>query len=201
MKIRGGCYVSSDGAPSYLPEWDASTPLRGMCYTIIMQYQISKAEAACSPCFPKAFFAGLELRLTLRRHPNLAERLSWCLTHFRLKFGLVHCKIVLVHVLPREIQELVLILPAQRLLLELFRFVWWKWWLGDLSDEIGCRGFCETVDEDAYERDLDENVEAKAKTEEYASPVLEPQLLLLLVVAHAREVRLKLLYVSLSEVW
>ena len=56
------------------------------------------------------------IRSTLRRHPtHLAERLSWRLTYFGLELGLVHRKIVLVHVLPRQIEELVFVLPPKRI--------------------------------------------------------------------------------------
>jgi hypothetical protein len=73
---------------------------------------------------------------TLRRHPNLAERLSRSLTYFRLQLGLVHCEIVLVHVLPWQVQELVLVLPSKRILLEFLGFGRRKRWFSDLCDEI-----------------------------------------------------------------
>jgi hypothetical protein len=113
----------------------------------------------------------------------------------------VHRKIILVHVLPWQIQEFVFVLPAQRILLELLGLGRWKWRLGNLRDEVCRGGLRETVDEDAHKRDLDENVEAKAETEEHTSSVLEPQLLLLFVVANTCEVRLELMHVSLIEVW
>jgi hypothetical protein len=53
---------------------------------------------------------------------NLAEGLPWRLTYIGLECWLVHCDVVRVHVMPRHVQELVLVLPANRILFELFSF-------------------------------------------------------------------------------
>lgn len=67
-----------------------------------------------------------------------------------------------------------------------------KWWFRDLGDEIGSRSFCETVDQDTNEGNLDKDIEAETKSKKYSSTVLEPQLLLFLVVFNTRKVRLEL---------
>lgn len=104
----------------------------------------------------------------------------------------MHCDVVCVHVVPRHVQELVLILPAERLLLELLSLRWRGRRVGDFGDKVRCRGFCETVDEHSHERDLDEDVEAQAEAEENASAVFEPQFLLVFVVTDAGEVGFEL---------
>lgn len=43
----------------------------------------------------------------------LAERLPWCLTDVRLEARLMHADVVRIHVLPRQLQKLVLVLPAK----------------------------------------------------------------------------------------
>lgn len=107
---------------------------------------------------------------------------------------LVHCDVVCIHVVPRHVEELVLVRPAERLILELIGFGGWWWWVSDLCDEICRRSFCETVDKDTYERYLDEDVEAQTEPKEYTSTVFEPQLLLVFVVADACEVWFELYY-------
>ena len=104
----------------------------------------------------------------------------------------MHCKVVFVHVLPGQVQELVLVLPTKRLFFELVGFARGKRRFCDLGNEICCRGFCDTVDEDANKWDLDEDVEAEAETEKYASSIPEPKLLLLLGVTYACKVGLEL---------
>lgn len=100
----------------------------------------------------------------------------------------MHRDVVCVHVVPRHVEELVLVLPAKRLVLELFGFSGWWGRVSDLGDEVCRRSFCETVDKDAYEWYLNEYVEAQTKAEEYTSTVFEPQLLLIFVVAYTCEV-------------
>ena len=108
----------------------------------------------------------------------------------------MHCDVVCIHIVPRHVQELVLIFPTKRILLELFGFSGWWWWFSDFGDEIGGRSLCESVDKYANERYLDEDVEAQAEAEKYARAVFEPQLLLGFVILDACEVRLELTCVS-----
>lgn len=75
------------------------------------------------------------------------------------------CNVVLVHVLPWEVQELMLILPADRLCLEVFCIRWGWRRFRDLGDEIGGGSLCETVYEYSDKGDLDEDVETQAKPE------------------------------------
>lgn len=104
----------------------------------------------------------------------------------------MHGDVVLIQFLPWQAQELVFILPAQRLLLEFVGFLWWKRRLGDFGDEVGGGCFGEAVDEDADEGDLDEGKEGEAEAEEDAGAVFEPDLLLFAGVADAAEVGLEL---------
>lgn len=51
--------------------------------------------------------------------------------------------------------------------------------IGNFGDEESSRGFCNTVDKDAQEGDLEEAVKANAEAEEDAFALAEPGLLLL----------------------
>lgn len=48
-----------------------------------------------------------------RRHDGLTKRLPRGLAHFGLVLGLVHGQVVFVHVLPGQIEKLMLVLPAE----------------------------------------------------------------------------------------
>lgn len=100
----------------------------------------------------------------------------------------MHADVVSIHVLPRQFKEFVLVLPTEGVFLELLCLIWWQRWLGDLGDQICRRCFSQTIDQDTHKRDLNEYVKPKSKTKKDTRAVLEPQLLLLLVVADAREV-------------
>lgn len=86
----------------------------------------------------------------------------------------MHGDVVRVHVLQRQIQELVLVLPTKRLLLELFSFGRWQRRFSDLGNKIRGRGFCEAVDKDTNEWNLDEDVEADTEAEQDPGTILEP---------------------------
>lgn len=51
--------------------------------------------------------------------------------------------------------------------------------IGNLGDEKSSRGFCDAVDEDAQEGDLEEAVKADSEAEEDSFALAEPGLLLL----------------------
>jgi hypothetical protein len=71
-------------------------------------------------------------------------------------------------------------------------FGWRRWRFCDLGDEVGRRSLRESVYKHANKRYLDEDVEAQTETEKYASAVLEPQLLLVLIVADTCKVGFEL---------
>jgi hypothetical protein len=75
---------------------------------------------------------------TTYRCSDLAEGLPWCLSHFRLEGWLVHGDVVCVHVVPRHVEEFVLVLPPDRVFLELLSFGWWWRRVSDLGDEVCC---------------------------------------------------------------
>jgi len=104
----------------------------------------------------------------------------------------VQADVVSIHVLPWQLQELVFVFPAKRLLLELFGLVRWQRRLGNFGDQVRRRRFSQTIDQDTEKWDLDESVEAKPKAKQDTSAILEPQLLLIFVVANARKIWLKL---------
>lgn len=66
------------------------------------------------------------------------------------------------------------------------------WGIGDLGDEIGSRGFCNAVDENAEKRNLEEDVEAHAEAEKETFTVAEPAAFLLFGEADTREVGFQL---------
>ena len=78
-----------------------------------------------------------------------------------------------------------LVLPSYILFFELFGLLWLWRRFGDLRDQIGGRGFCNAVDEDTEQWDLQESNECKGKAEENAFSVVEPLLLLLWCVANS----------------
>lgn len=86
----------------------------------------------------------------------------------------MHCNVVSVHILPGKIEEFMLVLPPNRVLLELLSLTWWWRRVGDLGNEICRRRLCETVDEDANQRNLDKDIEAKTETKEHTRTILEP---------------------------
>lgn len=95
-----------------------------------------------------------------------------------------------------------LVLPPQRVLLELLGLGRWRWRLSDLGDQICRRRFRKAVNEDSNQRDLDEDVKSQAKAKQNTSTILEPQLLLILIVADTREVGFELEYRELeASVW
>ena len=67
-----------------------------------------------------------------------------------------------------------------------------RWRIRDLSNEIRCRCFCNTVYQDAQKWDLEEDVEAHTEAEENTLSVMKPQTLLFFVEPDSREVWLKL---------
>ena len=123
---------------------------------------------------------------------NLAKHFPWRLANFRLECWLVLCNVVFVHVLPWEIQELVLVLPADRICLELFGFGWRRRWFRDLGDEVGGGSLCKTVYEYSHQGNLNEDIETQTKPKKYTGAVLEPKLLLFSVIVDTREVGLQL---------
>jgi hypothetical protein len=122
----------------------------------------------------------------------LTECFPWSLSDFRFETWLMHTDVVCVHVMPWQLQEFVLVLPAKRLLLELLSLAGWKRWFRDLGDEIGSGSFCKTVDQNTHKWDFDEDIEAETKAKKHPRTILEPQLLLFLVVFDACKVRLEL---------
>lgn len=85
-----------------------------------------------------------------------------------------------------------LVVPPDVFLLELFRFLWWWRWVGDLGDKVGRRSLSDAVDEHAKERDLKEDEKGNGKAIKHAGAVVEPEFLLLWTVADAGEVRIEL---------
>jgi hypothetical protein len=67
-----------------------------------------------------------------------------------------------------------------------------RWWIGNLCDEEGRRGFSNAVDEHPEQRNLEEYKEADSKSEENTLAIMEPNLFLLRSVADSRKVRLEL---------
>lgn len=104
----------------------------------------------------------------------------------------MHANVVSVHVLPWQFQKLMFVLPAERLLLEFFSLVRWQRRLSNFSDQVGCRCFRQAINQDTKKGNFDEDIEAKPEAEKNAGSVLEPQLLLLLIVANTRKVWLEL---------
>ena len=101
--------------------------------------------------------------------------------------------IQLIKRIQRQIEKLMLVLPPHILLLELLGLrAWLRRRLGDLGDEVGRRRFGYTVDENTKQRDLKDDEESDGETVQHAFPIMKPQLLLLLRVANAAEVRFKL---------
>ena len=74
------------------------------------------------------------------------------------------------------------------LLLEVLRIRGRRWRLRNLGDEISSRCFCNAVDEDADEGNLDEDEECNGEAVEGAFAVAEPAALLRFGVADAGEV-------------
>lgn len=94
--------------------------------------------------------------------------------------------------LPRQIEELVLVLPAERFLLELFGFGRRQRRLGDFGNEVCSRGFSKTVDKDADKWDLDKDVKTQAKPKKDPGSVSEPKFLLFRGITDTAKVRLEL---------
>ena len=92
----------------------------------------------------------------------------------------------------RKLQEFLLVLPFH-LAFRKFLAVRRRWRrIGDLRDQISCRCFCDTVDQDSEQRDLEEDVEADAEAKQYTLPIMEPLLFLLFAEPYTREVGFEL---------
>jgi hypothetical protein len=87
-----------------------------------------------------------------------------------------------------------LVAPVCLRLGKVFPLLRLRWWVCDLCDQEGSRGFSNAVDKNTEERNLKEDEEANAKAEEDALAIVEPDLLLLRGESNTREVRLELYY-------
>lgn len=76
--------------------------------------------------------------------------------------------------LPGQFQELVLVLPSERVLLELLSFVWRQRWLSDLGDQVCRRRFGQAIYQDTKKGNLDKDIEAEPKAKKNTSAILEP---------------------------
>ena len=86
----------------------------------------------------------------------------------------MHADVVSIHVLPRQLQKFVLVLPAEGVFFDLLRLVRWQRWLSDLGDQVCRRCFGQAIDKDTNKGDLDEDVEAESEAEKDTSAILEP---------------------------
>ena len=98
--------------------------------------------------------------------------------------------------LPRQVQEFVLVLPAQRFLLEDLGLGRRRWRLCHFCDEIRSRRFRQAVDQDADKGNLHESEETKAKAKKNAGTILEPHPFFFPRITDAGEVRFKLCSLS-----
>lgn len=86
----------------------------------------------------------------------------------------MHADVVSIHVLPRQLQKFVLVLPAEGVFFELLRLVRWQRWLSDLGDQIGSRCFGQTIYQNPNKGNLNENVETKSEAKKDTGTILEP---------------------------
>lgn len=77
-----------------------------------------------------------------------------------MESGFVPFNVELIHVVPGEIQKLVLVLPTQRLCFELLGLCWRWRRFRNFGNQVCRRCLREAVDEHANKWDLNEDVEA-----------------------------------------
>ena len=125
----------------------------------------------------------------------LREFLPWGVE--RLNGFFVRCiGIVRVQIVQGKLQELLLVLPHDLAFRKLLA-VRWRWrWVCNLGDQVRCRCFCNAIDQDTQERNLEKDVEPNTEPKKYALTIMEPMLFLFFSEAYAREVRFKLCNLS-----
>lgn len=122
-----------------------------------------------SSSFPESAFY-LTLREFLPLHPTSFDGIlilpsGLCIEHIQAP--------------QRQLQELMFIPPLYLTLSKLLRIRRRRRRVRDLRNQIRGGSFCDAVDQDAEEGDLEEDVESDAEAEEDAFAVVEPEALLL----------------------
>ena len=100
--------------------------------------------------------------------------------------------ILLIQRTQRQIQELMLILPPNISLLELFSLLWLRRRLGDFRNQVRCRCLRNSVDQHTEEGCFEDDEEGKGEAVEDAFAVVEPGTLLEGGVIYAGEVGFEL---------
>lgn len=86
---------------------------------------------------------------TRYHYSRSSELLPRCLSNFGTKLVLYHLDIVSIQLLPREVEKLVLILPAKRLFLVLLGLGRRRRGFGDFGDQISGRSLSQPIYEDS----------------------------------------------------
>jgi hypothetical protein len=89
-----------------------------------------------------------------------------------------------------------LVFPFLLLFCKSFALARWRRGVSDLGDEVCSGSFCDSVDQDAKQRDSQEDVETNTEAKKQSFSVVKPLLFLRFRESDAREVWLKLRIVS-----